>query len=344
MEQLQTTLWPRVILGSLAIGSICFPGALQPAVSWVYSFLYNSSFYQLSSFETIETVFFYALIELSFTYKFAHSPDLRLDQRHAPTSSKSCGTDLPKMLRPKHRKLEILTYIAPLLAMDLTMIKKFHGVSVPAIRESGNYRPFPDGYIDSNYTSANGKVVSAHFLLPTLHNFTASSPLQTRRALPMQAPTARQLVTQLMLAFAIYDTLFFLFHLSLHRIPALRALHIPHHKHKEIHPQVTNKLSVFERLGLVLLANFSLNIIGSHVLTRTLFVPIFVWLLVEIHSGLDLPWGYEKVLPVGMGLGAKEHARHHREGEFGDSAHAPFFAWNDAILKLAEGRKRTKLS
>ena len=344
MALLQSILWPRVILGSLVIGSICCSDALQPAVSRFYSFLYKSSFYQLSSFETIETVLFYAVIELSFTYKFAHSPSLRLDQRHAPTSSKTNGTDLPKMVRPKHRKLEILTYVAPLLAMDLSMIKKFHGVSVPAIRESGNYPAFPDGYTGGNSTSAGGKAVSSHFLLPTLHNFTASSPLQTRRALPMQAPTARQLVTQLMLAFAIYDTLFFFFHLSLHRIPALRALHIPHHKHKEIHPQVTNKLSVFERLGLVLLANFSLNIIGSHVLTRTLFVPIFVWLLVEIHSGLDLPWGYEKILPAGLGLGAKEHARHHREGEFGDSAHAPFLAWNDALLKIVDGHKTVKKS
>ena len=344
MALLQSLLWPRVILGSLAIGSTCFSDALQPALSRLYSSLYNSSFYQLSSFETIETVLFYALIELSFTYKFAHSPSLRLDQRNGPTSSNSSSTDLPKMIRPQHRKLEILTYIAPLLAMDLTMIKKFNGVSVSAIRQSGNYPAFPEDYMYSNDTSSCGKRVSTHFLLPTLHNFTMASPLQTRRALPIQAPTARELVAQLMLAFALYDALFFLFHLSLHRIPALRALHIPHHKHKEIHPQVTNKLSVFERLGLVLLANFSLNIIGSHVLTRTLFVPIFVWLLVEIHSGLDLPWGYEKIMPAGLGLGAKEHARHHREGEFGHSAHAPFFAWNDRILKFIEGHKPAKRS
>jgi len=42
-----------------------------------------------------------------------------------------------------------------------------------------------------------------------------------------------------------------------------------HHSHAELNPQITNQLDIGERLGLVLLANFSLNIIGSHVLTRT---------------------------------------------------------------------------
>ena len=42
----------------------------------------------------------------------------------------------------------------------------------------------------------------------------------------------------------------------------------------------------------MLLANFSVNVIGSHVLMRTVFMPVFVWLLVEIHSGLELPKGW----------------------------------------------------
>lgn len=87
-----------------------------------------------------------------------------------------------------------------------------------------------------------------------------------------------------MVSLVLYDTLFFLFHPSLHLLHGLRSWHRPHHKHGEMHLQITNQLHVFERMGLVLLANFSLNIIGSHVLTRTLLVPLFVWLLVEIHS------------------------------------------------------------
>lgn len=105
--------------------------------------------------------------------------------------------------------------------------------------------------------------------------------------------------------------LFFLFHLTLHTIPPLRSLHAPHHTHHahhaQLHPQATNQLHVFERLGLVLLANFSVNVNGSHVLTRPVFVPVFVWLLVEIHSGLELPKGW--------GGGARKHWMHHQGGE-----------------------------
>lgn len=108
-----------------------------------------------------------------------------------------------------------------------------------------------------------------------------------------------------------------------------------HHSHAEINPQITNQLDIGERLGLVLLANFSLNIIGSHVLTRTAFVPVFVYLLIEIHSGLDLPWGYEKVLPWSIGAGSKKHAAHHRTGI---GFYEPFFCWWDKALEFLETR------
>jgi cholesterol 25-hydroxylase len=324
----------RLLIGGSYLSLVLFPTYFQPWLSRVYSWLYDTTFYQLSSFETIETVFFYALIELPFTRQFARRPELRLaktqDGKHRP----------PKMRRPQHRILEIITYIAPLLIMDLTMIKKFAGVPISSIRASGGYPPYP-------VVPMNGTDISPHFLLPTLHNFSTSSLFQTRRALPPQPPTTRRLCLELTASFIIYDFVFFLLHLALHRMPLLKSVHLSHHTHAEIHPQITNRLSIVERLCLVLLANFSLNIIGSHVLTRTLFVPIFVWMLVEIHCGMDLPWGYEKILPRGVGLGAKAHAFHHRYGERGQGAYAPFFAWNDAILSCIErraGYRRVKIA
>ena len=156
------------------------------------------------------------------------------------------------------------------------MIKKFANVPLPEMLESGNY--------DLNNMSTIGAHKST-FLVPSLHNFTLQSPLQTKRALPTDAPSSRRLAFELICSFVIYDAVFFLFHLALHMLPGLRNWHHAHHSHAEMHPQITNQLSIFERLGLVLLANFSLNIIGSHVLTRTFFIPIFIWLLVEIHTG-----------------------------------------------------------
>ncbi len=107
-----------------------------------------------------------------------------------------------------------------------------------------------------------------------------------------------------------------------------------------MNPQITNQLDVLERLGLVLLANFSLNIIGSHVITRTLFVPMFVWLLVEIHSGMDLPWGYDKLLPNGWAAGSKRHSQHHQTGT---RYYAPFFNWWDRAFELVAGRQVNEL-
>ena len=102
----------------------------------------------------------------------------------------------------------------------------------------------------------------------------------------------------------LYDTLYFFFHLALHTILPLRSFYPPHNAYDaQLNPQATNQMHVFERLSLVLLANFSLNVIGSHVLTRTAFVPVLMWLLGEIHSGPELPWGYAKVLSKGWGRG-----------------------------------------
>lgn len=272
----------------------------------------------------------YFILEPLYTYKFAHSPERRIDRR-GPAAKRRDTTsrEIPfKMKRPSARGWEMLTYAAPLLAMDLSMIKKFAGVDVAAIRESGGYPAAPSS--SAAASGIPGKTIHATFLAPTLHNFSWSSPLQLHRALPLEPPTSRRLLLELATAFFLYDALFFIIHILFHRIALLSAIHSPHHRHAEMHPQVTNRLSVAERLSLVLMANFALNGIGAHVLTRTLFVPLFVYLLIDVHSGLDLEWGYDKVLPWGMGAGARKHARHHREGKEG---FAPFFGWWDGLAE-----------
>jgi cholesterol 25-hydroxylase len=178
-------------------------------------------------------------------------------------------------------------------------------------------------------------MISTSFLLPTFHRFSLGSPLQLHRALPPAPPSSRRVVSELIVSIIIYDALFFFIHILFHRIPALHRIHGPHHKHAEIHPQVTNRLSVTERVALILLANFALNIIGSHVLTRTSFVPLFIYLLVEVHSGLDLDWGYDKILPPGCGAETVKHAEHHREGK---RFFQPFFSWWDDGLEYLESK------
>ncbi len=316
----------RVFLVSLLLTSVFFPSIYQPWVDETWMKLRGTSIYNWSTFETVETVICYAVIEISLTTVFMKHPEWRFVRQAKDGRSKPRG-----MRRPARRLGEILTYIAPLLAMDLTMIKKFDGVSLDRMLESGNY----DSHKLVNDTQ---RLLSARqtFLVPTLHNFSLSSPLQTTRALPTEPPSSRRLALELIVSFFIYDAMFFLFHLSLHLIPPFRHWHAAHHSHDaQLHPQVTNQLSVYERLGLVMLANFSLNVIGAHVLTRTWFVPVFVWLLVEIHSGMDLPWGYEKVLPKGWGGGARKHMKHHNVG--GDGFE-PFFCWWDGLWDWVTSR------
>ena len=297
------------------------------------------------------TVLVYAIVEVSYTYTFGHNPDLRLvnqcypqtDKLHQdggeenaaeePQDNKKGDHDsykpIPKLQRPSKRLWEGITYITPLLTLDLTMIKKFGGVPVAEMAASGNYDP----------TIVSG--IHANFLAPTLHNFTWTSPLQTRRALPPMAPSSRELVLQLITSIFIYDTVFFFFHLALHKLPLLKKVHLFHHNHEEINPQITNQLDIIERLGLVLLANFSLNIIKSHVVTRTLFVPMFVWLLVDIHSGMDLPYGYDKLLPPGWAAGSRRHSVHHK---YGQMYYEPFFCWWDDLHEYMTRSRRSNVS
>ena len=324
-----SSIWiPRFLVTLLLGSSVALPDIYQPALNVLYTSLRHSSIYTASTFETWWTVIIYAFIEASYTYRFGHEPQLRLANREG-NGSKS-PKPIPKMQRPKNRLAEGLTYILPLLLLDLTLIKKYGGVSVHDMAMSGGYD-----------LSSMTKTIHGTFLAPTLHNSTLSSPLQTRRALPAAPPTSRDVVLQLTASLFIYDTLFFGFHLVLHH-PLFTRIHSHHHNHQEINPQITNQLDIFERLGLVLLANFSLNIIGSHVLTRTVFVVVFVWLLIDIHSGMDLEWGYDKILPEGWASGSKRHSVHHRVG---NRYYEPFFNWwDDAYewIRRSDGEKESK--
>jgi len=327
------SVWvPRVVLYSIVLTGFFYPSIYESFLSILWTSLYNSRFYRFSGFETLETVLCYIIIEPFYTYKFGRNPNLRIDVRGSKQKASGSGRpNIPKMRRPSKRMGEMFIYTAPLLMMDFTMIKKFAGVSVAEIRHSGGYSVPP--------VNSSSEDISPSFLLPTIHNFTLNSPLQLTRALPTDPPSSRRLLLELLTSFFIYDALFFFIHIAFHRIKFLARIHMPHHTRTEMHPQVTNKLSVAERLSLVLFANFALNIIGSHVLTRSAFVPLFVYLLVEVHSGLDLPWSYDKLMPFGWGAGSRVHATHHRTGE---GAFAPFFTWWDRGLEWVDERQKIK--
>lgn len=283
----------------------------------LFSFLQSI---QTSFFETIWTVGLYVLFERHYTSLAISDkprPPLpeRIDQRAGQSHLWRNGTVRVRKLQS--RLNELMIYVSPLLFLDLLLIKKFKGVSLEAMIASGGYDPAllattvslnNSSVNNSNNNNSNifsknrpANIATTHFLAPSVHNMTLSSPLQLTRALPLQPPSSRSLLLELMASIIIYDAVFFLAHLSLHKIPILyNQVHATHHNHAEIHAQITNKLDIGERLLLVLTANFALQIIGAHVLTRTLFVPCFVLFLVQNHCGLDI-LSYDKILPKGWG-------------------------------------------
>ena len=315
----------RLIVSTNIFLLVLCPHYFQPLINQGYSRLHKSWFFNTSYFETLFTVLSYAFFEDRYIRLFLQKPELRFSSPDGDSAGERKGAEAsrrPKMRRPIKRVKEALIYVGPLLLLDFLLIKKYAGIGVEEMMRSGGWDITPE----REYT------MGTFFLRPNLHNFTASSPLQLVRPLPLEPPSTRRIVLELITSMIIYDGLFFAFHLSLHTFACLRSYHFSHHFHAHIHPQITNQLHIIERMGLVLLANFSLNIIGSHVVTRMVFIPIFTWLLVEIHSGIDLPLGYEKILPTGWGAGARKHALHHR---LGTSGYEPFFCWWDALW---EGR------
>lgn len=318
---------PRVSLGLIFSTAIFFPSWYGPIIDSIYHRLYHSRFYRLSTFETIWTVLLYAWFEWTYIVKLWNLPERRLDARSTISDGGERIKKEPDLQHPTKRLPEAVVYVLPLLLMDFVMIKKYAGVPRMDIIRSGGYE-----------SSSEADRISASYLNPSLHNFSWASPFQLHRALPPDAPSSRRIALELTSAILIYDSLFFFFHLALHKLPILKRIHLPHHRHAEIHAQITNQLDMVERLGLVLLANFSLNVIGSHVLTRTLFVVLFVYLLMELHCGLDLEWGYEKILPKGWGAGSVKHASHHRHG---NGLYEPFFCHWDNAWMWVERKWRT---
>ncbi|CAD6587956.1 MAG: hypothetical protein CYPHOPRED_004208 [Cyphobasidiales sp. Tagirdzhanova-0007] len=317
----------RAGLGAALFISVQLPWLFQPALNKLWEVLKVNFLFRASFFETIWTILWYIVIELFYTSIVINpqSQNLRLDPRPGIEHLYRNGT--VKIVPWAKRLPELFTYVGPLLFLDLTMIKKYAGVSIDQLLTSGGYSTASLGPSLHFFT---GIAIRSTYLVPSLHNFSWSSPLQIERALPAFPPTSRAIAFDLIASLVLYDFLFFVPHVLLHRVPILyRNFHETHHHHSEIQPQVTNRLDVTERLMLLLAANFALNLLGAHPITRVCFVPLFLALLIENHVGQDLPYSYDKILPLGMGAGPSVHALHHKHGM---RHYQPYFTWADNLL------------
>ncbi|ESP05589.1 hypothetical protein LOTGIDRAFT_103020 [Lottia gigantea] len=196
---------------------------------------------------------------------------------------------------------QAVIYLSPLMLMDTFMVKKYAGVE------------------------------------PTIWVEKRQSWIQTTRALPEDPPTLFFLVFDLFGSILIYDALFFFFHFAIHKNNWLyKNLHAVHHHHDKMHAHITNQLSVSERIILILSANFALKILNSHPLTRLLFVPVFIFLLVDNHLGYDLPFGWDKIVPFHLMGGPRKHYHHHIHG---GGNYQPFLCYLDQLLEKRRQKK-----
>lgn len=109
------------------------------------------------------------------------------------------------------------------------------------------------------------------------------------------------MLAQLSLSLVIYDAIFFVLHLAMHKLPYLAKMHARHHGHGAIDANITNRMDITERLAIVL--------VFAHPLTRTLFVFVFVFLFIDNHSGFSFPYSYDKVIPLNLVGGSKCHTQ-----------------------------------
>jgi cholesterol 25-hydroxylase len=321
------TLWIVRLISILFLGIIygC-PHLLQTIVDDLYMYLYNSSVFRISSFETWWTVLWFMSLEDGYLWLSG----LRTMQKYRIDIRNGHPIEIRRWVE-MYRLRELFQYIIPVLMLDLTMIKKYSGVSLEkvAMVSRRDARELSPSFLIIN----TGKASS-------IWNLT--SWIQTHRTLPETPPTIQRLITEVMVAVIIFDFLFFIAHFTLHRFAFLyHQFHQAHHRHSEINARVTNQLDFVERAILLISANFALNVIGAHVLSRTVFVPVFLGLLTDIHSGLDLPLAYDKILGKYLAGGAKRHAMHHR---CGDKYYQPFFRYMDDALDYMQWGKHNKLA
>ncbi|XP_061673495.1 cholesterol 25-hydroxylase [Syngnathoides biaculeatus] len=146
--------------------------------------------------------------------------------------------------------------------------------------------------------------------------------------LPESSPTIWQLFVDVFACLLLFDTLFFFWHLCLHRFPWLyRNIHQQHHQHQAPFALQAQDASTSELLSLLLLARFSAWFVNCHPLTEILFHILNTWLAVEDHSGYNLPWALHRLLPF-LG-GAPHHHTHHSRHNVN---FAPYFTHWDHLF------------
>jgi sterol desaturase/sphingolipid hydroxylase (fatty acid hydroxylase superfamily) len=166
-----------------------------------------------------------------------------------------------------------------------------------------------------------------------------------RQHVDTEAPTVLRVVVEVLFSVWAYDFLFYWIHCSWHNafhnnwsIPWWRKLHLTHHNNFQHSKQALRPMSTFHHHFLDAAAQVCINIIVQqiplsfvfsgprHKLSKAIHNILVTYLLVEAHSGFDLPFMSHRLFPSVFG-GSILHQIHH---QYGTVFFHQFFKYLDA--------------
>ena len=132
--------------------------------------------------------------------------------------------------------------------------------------------------------------------------------------LPLEAPTYVEFFRELLACFVVGDFFIYWEHYYMHKFAFLRKyVHNFHHEYKSplfswcagwVHPA---------EIAVALLCELAYPVwFAVHPLTIWVFISLWVFLLVEEHSGHNVFWSPHNILPFEVGGGSKSHDLHHK--------------------------------
>ncbi|KAL1521570.1 hypothetical protein AB1Y20_021229 [Prymnesium parvum] len=158
---------------------------------------------------------------------------------------------------------------------------------------------------------AGAPQVVIYFLANYLWYIYAYQPIE----LPSQAPTLARLMEQLLVAFVVGDFLIYWEHRLMHRFAFTRKhIHSWHHAYTAPFSWAGGVVHPLEDIVVVLCQVAAPFTFGHHPLSFWIFVALWTVLLIEEHSGHDVPWAPYNWMPFArspMGGGAAAHDIHH---------------------------------
>ncbi|KAK1154431.1 cholesterol 25-hydroxylase-like protein [Acipenser oxyrinchus oxyrinchus] len=154
--------------------------------------------------------------------------------------------------------------------------------------------------------------------------------LRPPSSLPPEAPSCLRFLSEVVLCLLLFDTMSFMFHVLIHRVPWLfMKVHSVHHEVQDPFALAAQYSSYWEVLSLQGFAISSAALLGCHPLSEITFHLLNIWLSVEDHCGYDLPWGTHRLLPFNLFGGAPFHTIHHQRFRVN---YAPYFTHWDRIF------------